>query len=81
MRNALVYTTTTGNPNHADMVSLIHSASCAPCAIARYKGDTSGDCSDRPVAQEPACRSTTPEPHLSGEFPMSCYACHMVADA
>lgn len=28
-----------------------------------------------------ACRTETPEPHLAGEFPMTCYACHLVADS
>lgn len=27
------------------------------------------------------CRTKTPEPHYAGEFPMTCYACHMVADS
>lgn len=100
MSSRLVYTTRTGNPNHADMVALIHAASCARCAIARFNGDASGDCSERapqerapqylslscdgPCCVKPKvamCRSTTPEPHERGEFPMSCYACHMVADA
>lgn len=26
------------------------------------------------------CPTTTPEPHGSGEFPLTCYQCHMVAD-
>lgn len=26
------------------------------------------------------CRDTTVEPHESGEFPMTCYACHLVED-
>ena len=28
------------------------------------------------TVDEPACRVTSPEPHLRGEFPMSCSACH-----
>lgn len=27
------------------------------------------------------CPTTTPEPHELGEFPMSCFSCHMHADA
>jgi hypothetical protein len=27
------------------------------------------------------CSTKTPEPHLAGEFPMSCYACHVEADS
>lgn len=28
-----------------------------------------------------SCVTTTPEPHLAGEFPMSCRACHLEADS
>lgn len=28
----------------------------------------------RPIPK--VCRTKTPEPHLAGEFPMDCYACH-----
>lgn len=27
------------------------------------------------------CPTKTPEPHLLGEFPMTCYQCHMEADS
>lgn len=27
------------------------------------------------------CPTRTPEPHERGEFPMTCYQCHMYADA
>lgn len=27
-----------------------------------------------------SCSETVPEPHERGEFPMTCYACHLVAD-
>lgn len=27
------------------------------------------------------CPTTTPEPHLLGEFPMTCYRCHLEADS
>jgi hypothetical protein len=33
--------------------------------------------------QRPAprmCWTTTPEPHYAGEFPMTCYACHLTVD-
>jgi len=33
------------------------------------------------IHQERICPTKTPEPHLAGEFPMTCYACHMVADS
>jgi hypothetical protein len=36
---------------------------------------------DEPVKPIRVCRTRTPEPHLEGEFPLSCYACHMVVDA
>lgn len=41
-----------------------------------------GECPNlAPAKTERQCRTKTPEPHLAGEFPMSCYDCHMVADA
>ena len=27
------------------------------------------------------CPTQTPEPHQAGEFPMTCYQCHLVADS
>lgn len=40
------------------------------------------DCLRRAEAQRSVpCTTTTPEPHERGEFPMSCYACHMWADS
>lgn len=37
----------------------------------------------QPVAWTPTkpCPTKDPEPHLLGEFPMSCYACHVEADS
>jgi hypothetical protein len=29
----------------------------------------------------PLCPTKTPEPHEAGEFPMTCYQCHLVADS
>ena len=47
-----------------------------------------GNCGGKCVAywekKEPAlrlCITRTPEPHVAGEFPMTCYACHIVADS
>jgi hypothetical protein len=34
----------------------------------------------RPVSDQ-QCPNTEPEPHLLGEFPMSCYRCHIHADS
>lgn len=36
-----------------------------------------------PDAWEPTkpCPTTTPEPHLLGEFPMTCFRCHLEADS
>lgn len=34
----------------------------------------------RPMRTGLACWITTPEPHEWGEFPMTCYACHMALD-
>lgn len=28
-----------------------------------------------------ACPTTTPEPHQLGEFPLTCYNCHVEADS
>lgn len=33
-----------------------------------------------PEVKERVCPTKTPEPHILGEFPMSCYNCHMEAD-
>ena len=30
---------------------------------------------------QPLCPMKTPEPHLAGEFPMTCHQCHLVADS
>ena len=27
------------------------------------------------------CPTKTPEPHILGEFPMTCYQCHIYADS
>lgn len=56
----IVYTSRTGNPNHAEAVARIHGA---------------------PVRRvPPACRLAVPEAHERGEFPMTCYACHVVVN-
>lgn len=34
----------------------------------------------RPVDTGLTCRTRTPEPHGWGEFPMTCYDCHLAAD-
>lgn len=36
---------------------------------------------DSRPADDVPCITKTPEPHLAGEFPMSCYQCHIVADS
>lgn len=62
----LVYSTTTGAPDHADAVARIHAASVRP---------------PQPVDTGLTCPTGTPELHGWGEFPMTCYSCHIAADS
>jgi hypothetical protein len=34
-----------------------------------------------PVRRRRLCPTTTPERHYAGEFPMTCYCCHVEADS
>jgi len=36
---------------------------------------------EQPVRKVRVCPTRTPEVHELGEFPMSCYACHIEADS
>lgn len=45
------------------------------------KADKAWDAVERAAAAEKLCPTTTPEIHLAGEFPMTCYQCHMEADS
>ena len=41
-------------------------------------GEPCGDCHR---CMPPLCPTREPEPHGLGEFPMTCYRCHLEADA
>ncbi len=62
MGSKLVYTSLGGVPSHAAIVARIYAAS---------QGTP-----EPPAERE--CRTRTPEPHLRGEFPMTCYWCAQV---
>lgn len=36
---------------------------------------------ERLTREPPLCPTRLPERHVAGEFPMSCYQCHLVADS
>lgn len=36
---------------------------------------------ERPSDRVALCPTRTPEPHQLGEFPMTCYRCHVEADS
>lgn len=41
----------------------------------------SGEMRSPSSGQPPTCPTKTPEEHYLGEFPLTCFACHMHADA
>jgi hypothetical protein len=43
--------------------------------------DGTQECVCPEPATPPACRNREPEVHQAGEFPMTCYPCHIVADS
>jgi ribosomal protein S27AE len=61
-----------------------------PDAYYGVSGHTEATCGRCGVVSEPnlvtirampVCPAKTPEPHLLGEFPMTCYSCHVEADS